>query len=308
MTIHTYKFALLVILLAISNPAASQDAPQIEPGYATEGRPGFVSYPSTGNLPWERINIPNVPSGLQAKVLSRDDKRGGVALMASLPIGWNHETRGYHNANTEIFVLDGDMQIGDQKLTRYSYTFIPAGTTHGPVTTRHGAVFLLWFDKTPDFVPSGDDKPGARTYAAVRDWNYYHAPFDSVNFPIYRKGSPIPGVRLKLLRNDPDTGEMTWITHSMASSRRGSLWEVHPTFEEYFLLERSGEFTSGECLSEGPVPIRYEERGYWWRPAGVGHIGPISISTGYGLSLVRTGGPLWADYVTDCSYSEEGRG
>lgn len=299
------KLGLFTLMLAVSTPVVSQQAPIIQPGYATEGRPGFVDYPSVENLQWERFEVPNWPDGLQAKVLSRDEKRGGVSLMASLPIGWQNAIKGYNKANTEIFVLDGDLQIGDQKLTKYSYTFIPAGTSHGPMATRHGTVFLLWFNQTPNFVPSEENQPGARVYAAVTDWNYYRKPFDSDNFPVYRKGPPIPGLRLKLLRKDPDTGEMTWITHGMVSSRGGFLWEVHPTFEEYFLLERSGEMVVGECLSEGPIGKRYRERGYWWRPAGVGHIGPISRSTGYGLSIVRTGGPLWADYFTDCSYKHK---
>lgn len=298
------KGGFVTLLFMYATSVAGEQVPQIEPGYATDGRPGFVSHETTENLRWERIEIPNFPISLQAKVLSRDEKRGGLSLMASLPIAWSTATVGYNNADTEIFLLDGDLQIGDQKLTRYSYTFIPAGKAHGPMSTRQGSVFLVWFNKSPAFVRSKTNSPTARTHAEVRDWNYYQQPFDTTNFPVYREGPPIPGLRLKLLRNDPDTGEMTWITHGMASSRGGASWEVHPTFEEYFLLERSGEMVVGECLPEGPVGKRYESRGYWWRPGGVGHLGPITRSTGYGLSLVRTGGPLWADYYSSCSYDE----
>lgn len=299
------KLIASIIVLTSTSQVAAQQPPTIQPGYATDGRPGWVDHPSIEPLRWERFDIPNTPSGMQVKVLSRDEKRGALSLLASLPINWKQEFSGYNEADTEIFLLDGDLQIGDQHLTTYSYTFIPAGSLQGPIVTRHGAVYVLWFNQTPRFVRSTKDKAGARTHAMVRDWNYYRVPFDSINFPVYRKGSPIPGLRLKLLRNDPDTGEMTWITHGMASTRGGSLWEVHPTFEEYFLLERSGEMVVGECLPEGPVGKRYDERGYWFRPAGVGHLGPITRSTGYGLSLVRTGGPLWADYYTDCSYKEK---
>ena len=42
-----------------------------------------------------------------------------------------------------------------------------------------------------------------------------------------------------------------------------------------------------------------------FRPADIGHMGGISRSSGYGISLVRTGGPLWAYYYTDCSYAQQ---
>jgi hypothetical protein len=299
-------FATLLLtslaLLAGTSFAAEPTPPTIPPGYATEGRPGWVDFPSTEPLPWERFQIPNGAAGLQVKVLSRDQKIGSMSLMASVPVGWSQNYSAYNEADTEIFLLDGNLTIGDQKLTKYSYTFIPAGVVHGPITSTHGAVYLVFYNRNPSLVRANRNKAGARAHALVRDWNYYRVPFDSVNFPVYRKGAPIPGLRLKLLRKDPDTGEMTWITHGMQSSRGGSLWEVHPTFEEYYLLERSGEMVVGECLPDGAVGKRYGARGYWFRPAGVGHLGPFSYSTGYGLSLVRTGGPLWADYYTDCSY------
>jgi Domain of unknown function (DUF4437) len=296
---------LLIVLLALwESTVGAQEPPKITPGYATEGRPGFVDIYSVELVPWQRLDIAGLPKGLQAKMLSRDAKRGAVSLLTYLPIGWKHE-KGYHNADEEIFLVEGDLTIGDQKLTKYSYTFIPAGMAHGPVSTRQGAVLVHWFNKTPDFIISDKDMPGARVHAAVRDWNYYKNPWDTANFPVYRKGPPIPGLHVKLLRRDPDTGEMTWMTSSIASTRPGYLWEVHPTFEEYFLVERSGEMVVGECLPEGPVGKKYGDRGYWFRPAGVGHLGPISHSTGYGISLVRSGGPLWADYYTDCSYKQK---
>ncbi len=296
----------LVLMFALSGGTFlwAQNAPEISSDYATEGRPGFVYVESTETLPWRGLVIPGMPGGMMAKNMSRDETRGGVALLNYLPIRWHHDERGYHNSDEEIFLLEGDLTIGDQQLTKYSYTFIPEGVVHGPVSTRQGAVFVRWFNKTPDFIVSQSDKTGARAYAGVRDWNYYKTPWDSINFPAYRKGPPIPGIKLKLLRNDPDTGEMTWISFSSGGRRNGSLWEVHPTFEEYFLLELSDERVVGECLPEGPVGLDYKARGYWWRPAGVGHLGPLSTSSGYSLSLVRTGGALWADYFTDCSYRQ----
>jgi len=246
-----------------------------------------------------------MPLGSEAKLLSQDDKLGALSLLSYLPIGSRTEARGYRNADEEIFLLEGDLTIGDQQMTKYSYAFIPAGVVRGPSSTRQGAVFLQWFNKTPDFVESDRDKLGARGYAAVKDWNFFERPWSTDTFPVYRKGPPITGIRLKLLRHDPDTSEMTWISFSVGggpASWAGSLWEMHPTFEEYYLIEMTKELTVGECLPGGPTPVTFGPRGYWFRPAGIGHIGPLRRLEGYGLFIVRTGGPLWADYYNDCTY------
>jgi Domain of unknown function (DUF4437) len=296
---------LSLVLVCATSAAIAQEAPQIKPGYATEGRPGFVESYDSESLPWQRLEIDGLPSGMQARILSQDQKRGGLALVTYLPIGWKNEAKGYQNADEEIFLLEGDLTIGEQQMTKYSYAFIPAGMVRGAESTRQGAVMVQWFNQKPGFVRSEKDKPGARVHAAVLDWNFFSKPWDTATFPVYRKGPPIPGAHLKLLRRDPDTGEMTWINSNIYSTRPSNLWEVHPTFEEYFLLERSAEMVIGECLPGGAVTKRYGARGYWWRPAGIGHLGPMYQSQGYAISLVRSGGPLWADYYTDCSYKQK---
>jgi len=303
---RTTFLAVPTLLLVFA--ASAQQPPDVAPGYATDGRPGFVYVETAEGLRWEPIEIDGMPSGMSAKILSRDQQRGGVALLSRRSADWRHDQRGYHSSDEEIFLLEGDLSIGDQELTRYSYAFFPAGVVHGPVSTRKGAVFLHWFKAKPDFVAAARDIPGARAHATVRDWNFFEQPWEAENFPIYRKGPLMTGIRKKLLRRDPDTGEMTWITHSVGGGPGGfgapvTLYETHPTFEEYFLLELSAERRLAECLPEGLTELRYQEHGYWWRPAGVGHAGlPFS---GESLSLVRTGDVLWADYFTDCSYQQQ---
>ena len=299
----------LTLALVVTNASivVAQEAPKIKPGYATDGRPGFVAHYTVEDLKWKRFEIPGMPAGLAAKMLSRDDRRGSLSVMINYPNGYKN-VAGYNEADQELFVLEGDLTIGDQKLTKYSYTFIPAGMAQGPISTRQGAVVLSFFNTPPRHVASDKNKAGARVHALIRDWNFYRTPWNTAAMPTYRKGPPLPGLRLKLLRHDKDTGEMTWMTFGVGGGPGGSgagLWEVHPTFEEYFLLERSGEQTVGECLPNGPTPLSYGNRGYWFRPADVGHLGGISRSTGYGISIVRTGGPLWAYYYTDCTYSQQ---
>jgi hypothetical protein len=305
------------IIAALVAPVFAQEPPPPpKPGYEMEGRPGFViHYDPESSIPWESFDVRGMPSGLQRRVLSRSPSMGAVTQFTYVPAGWSHPA-GYHNVDEEIIVLEGDLSIvdvtGEEKLTTYSYTFLPAGVMHGPMSSRRGAVLLHWWKGVPDFVASRNDRKGARAHARVRDVNHFENPwYVGPPFPAYRVGGNFPGAVHKLLRLDPDTGEMTWMTFgasipapSRSAGNFGGGYEVHPSFEEYFFPEKSGDTVIGECLEQGLTQIRYGDRSYWWRPGGVGHGGPTGFGDGkpsYNISIVRTGTRLWADYVTDCS-------
>jgi hypothetical protein len=242
---------------------------------------------------------------------------GAVSQITYVPAGW-HEPVGYDQVDSEFFVLEGDLSIGDgpgaEHLTKYSYSYIPAGVARGPIRSRQGAVLLQWLKGPPGFVPSKSNKPGARTYARVRDWNQFNTPwYIGKPFPDYRSGGNFPGAIHKQLRLDPDTGEMTWMTFGASipapagkgTSNFGGGYEVHPSFEEYFFPEKSDDTVIGECLEQGETPVTYGNHTYWWRPGGVAHGGSLSRGSqkpAYSISIVRTGTRLWATYVTDCTY------
>jgi hypothetical protein len=300
--------------------SAQQRPPPPDPGYAVEGRPGFViKYNPDSSGWWEPFDIEGMPRGMQKKILSKSPSMGALTLLTYIPEGWSHAS-GYHSVDEEIFVLEGDLRIsdyrGEQTLSKYSYTYFPAGMAHGPLTSRQGAVLLQWYKGVPDFVASASHKPGTRLYAQVRNWNHFEQPwYTGGPFPEYRVGGNIPGAIHKLVRQDPDTGEMTWLTFGTsipAPSRSAGIfgggYERHDSFEEYYFLEKAADSFIGECLEQGLTQIRYGNRSYWWRPGGVGHGGPTSHGQNrpdYSIALVRTGARLWADYFTDCSYDTQ---
>ncbi|MEX2123979.1 MAG: DUF4437 domain-containing protein [Woeseia sp.] len=300
--------------------SAQEPPPPPKPGYEMEGRPGFVvHYEPESSIAWEAFDAEGMPSGLKRRLLSRSPSMGAVTQITYIPDGWRHPS-GYHNADEELFVMEGDLTIeddsGTRELTRYSYTFLPAGMAHGPMYSRQGAVIMHWFKGEPDFVPSERHRHGARVHAAVRKWNHFDSPwYIGDPFPAYRVGGNFPGAVHKLLRQDPDTGENTWMTFNASipaiSSGVGNFgggYEVHPSFEEYYFLEKSGDTVIGECLEQGLTQVTYSDRSYWWRPGGIGHGGATSHGDGianYNIALVRTGTRLWADYFTDCSYDTQ---
>lgn len=101
------------------------------------------------------------------------------------------------------------------------------------------------------------------------------APWDRVpNDPEYAD----TGMRLKILRNDEDVGDSTFLitipVHWHPEGWEGPQ-ERHDCVEEMYLL-------SGDLISPRGVMRR---GGYFWRPPGIRH-GPFGSHTG-GVALVR---------------------
>lgn len=260
----------------------------------------FVGWVQPAKLYWRPLLIKGLPRA-EFKLLSIDDSSGARTLITRLPAGWKHPM-GYHNTNEEIFLLSGDLTIGGKKMSKYSYAYYPAGYAHGPAFSENGATLLDWWDTEPDFVSAAQSRPGTRIDEVVEGWNFYEKPWTKPeDFPKFATFPPPPDGRLKLMRHDRVTGQMTWMNWPPPSRSRppGRRWEVHPSFEEAMLLE--GDLTYGECLAEGEVVGTYTAGGYFFRPAGILHGGPSARSNSYSLFIFRSGKTLWADYFDECN-------
>lgn len=262
---------------------------------ATEdGGRGFVGFIHERALTWRPFEIHGIPSGIEVKLLSRDAWTGAVSMLARYPAGWGREQTGYHMSDEEVFILEGDLKIGQKTLTERCYTYIPAGLAHGPVSTNQGCVALQFFSGEPDFVPSKESKTEARVREFVEYKNFYEEPWvPSVELGFGR----LPGIFMKILRQDKETGAMTWIAGSLAG-RPPRKWEAHATWEEAYCLE--GEFRLAECLPGG-IKIGDLSRGsYFFRPAGIRHVGPLSGTSTYVLWFFRTPAKLQTEYFDEC--------
>jgi quercetin dioxygenase-like cupin family protein len=296
---------IVLLVWLVSGVAIGQVMPQEEiqsKDRSKDGTEGFVGWVESGNLAWQRQSISGVPD-FEGKLLSLDHKTGARSQLTRLPAGWSHPP-GYHRTNEEILVLAGDLTIGGKRMTKYSYAYYPAGYAHGAVTTKYGATLLHFWDAKPDFVPAKESLSTTRTDEVVEDWNFYDQPWTTpekfgkwADFP-----SP-PSIRLKLLRKDKKTGQMTWINWynpGYMDTVGDKPWEVHPSWEEFLLLE--GDLTFSECLpGVGAKKTTYRDGGYFWRPKGIRHVGPGMFSTGHLLFLHRSGTPIWADYYAQCN-------
>lgn len=280
----------ITCLLVGSGAPAWQPPATSDPALVGDGR-GCVLFVHEQELRWEPFRIPGTPGGLQVKVLSQDARTGAVSLLASYPAGWRQTEKGYHSGAEEVFVLEGELTIGQHTLTGRCYSYIPAGMSHGPISTRHGCLALWFFDRAPDFVAAAHSKPGTRADSFVAFKSYSDENWSSGTL---RPANQIPPPLLvKMLRTDPQTGARTWIAGILTGHPRYQ-WESHPTWEEAYLLE--GAYAMGECLPEGLKVGVYGPGGYFFRPAHIAHGGPRSGPQGYAIWFMRTPAPLAVTY------------
>lgn len=248
----------------------------------------FIEFVQVQNLPWRQGLPEGHRAGVESRVLSFDDDSGASSLLVRYPAGFSAPDPFTLNVDEELFVLDGDLTIGDRAYGIKSYAHLPAGHRRTSMSSRDGAVALTFLSGAADVrTPGGTGESGhahedvdtARLVeyvdAFAGDWGGNFHP----KFP--------PGAGRKFLRRDPHDGEETWILGTMPL-RSGRRPEKHPVVEEMYLL-------SGELV--GPLG-RMQAGAYFWRPPEEWH-GPFGSPTG-NLMLFRTkGGPLSTVYTED---------
>jgi len=282
---------------------------------AARKKMAFVGWVQPEELGWQQFAIAGLPDA-EYKLLSLDPVSGARSQLTRVPAGWKRP-QGYHRSGREIFLLSGDLTIGDDRMTKYSYAYYPAGYAQPEAHSEHGAEFLDWWEGEPDFVVSENSLPGARSNEVVTRWNFYEQPWtEAKDFPHWAKYPPPPGMLLKLMRMDKVTGAMTWLNAGLSKSvspdayidwgkKVGGNWEVHPSWEEGIIIQ--GDLTFGECLpGEGEVLGTYTEGGYFFRPAGIRHVGPKMHTNSFAWVIQRTGNSIWADYYPTCNESPTG--
>ena len=96
----------------------------------------------TDKMEWEESDT--YPKGTMVKTL-RDD--GEVrSLLLKLPAGFHLDPH-THTTNEQHFILEGGYQTGGWDFGPGTYHFLPAHHTHGPYTSRDGAVVLVIWEK-----------------------------------------------------------------------------------------------------------------------------------------------------------------
>jgi quercetin dioxygenase-like cupin family protein len=186
--------------------------------------------------------------GTRAQPLFVDDRHGLSSLLLTLPADWDWNAGGAPGKSIEVYVLEGEIRLGDLALQPGNYAYLPPGSTTLPMSTDAGARLLYFLD---DAAPQAVIRTPLFMSREVVPWQ------------------PLPGaaddsVQRKVLRFDPGSGATTALI-SFAPGARGP-WRASSAPMEGFLL--SGDFRVSVCVAGEALTGEYQPGGYFRRPAG----------------------------------------
>jgi hypothetical protein len=232
-------------------------------------------------LPAEEAYVPllvegHVP-GIAIRVLSRDEADGAITAVVRVPAGWRHGA-GALACAVDLFVLEGDLTIGDARLGRHWYSYRPAGYPNGAVSSEGGATLLAM-----TYGPFAlTDRPTASSDA-----------IEALDVEAMPWGQPMTdkvdiGLFSKTLRRDPVTGERLFILRTNQALGDPRI-EWHDVVEEIYGLV-------GTVVMDAPrgrFPLGPGD--YCYRPPKIPH-GPFQTS-GESMALYRVSATLVNHYV-----------
>jgi hypothetical protein len=223
--------------------------------------------------------------GVPARQLSRDPADGACSLIIHYPPGWSIAEQAL-DADEELFVLDGAIELDGRVLGVHGYAHLPRGYVRTRMASAAGARVLTFFSAEPE--PCGPQRFDPQRLVPSLDSRRMRG----VTGPRKHMGSEgfrHEGTVHKLLFDDPLTGDKTWLA-GLGPYWHSDLIETHPVCEEEFALSGDVHLPSG-IMREGA---------YFWRPAGVPH-GPFG-TTGGTLHLCRgKGGRFSTGFTTSAT-------
>ena len=129
----------------IAAPPPDDDAP---PSVGNGGRENAEAERielDTERMAWSYSTIPGPPDGHVHKILRRDPRTGGMTVMLSTVPHREYPALEFHDCVEEYYVIEGEVWLGNSGLMRAgSYFWRPPFITHGPFSSRTGAVSVVW--------------------------------------------------------------------------------------------------------------------------------------------------------------------
>lgn len=215
--------------------------------------------------------------GTRAKILVADASSRRSSMILQLPPDYSFSTGGIPDKTLEIYVLEGEVTLGEFELGPGGYAFLPSRSMGASMKSRSGALMLYFLD---DVHPGAVIQTPIISDSKLIAW----ATPDSVDEF---------GMATKELRYDPGSGARTWLYRIEPGAIQS--WQHASTVEEGFLV--SGLYQHAECRDGIAVPGEYAKGGYYLRPADAVNGGPSSVALETSIWLVRV--PEAASYSRD---------
>ena len=212
--------------------------------------------------------VPEGPfAGLERRLLSEDADSGASTALVGVPAGQRVELGGQERP-LELFALSGKGELAGRPLRAGTYAYIPSRSGETVLAVDSEALMLSMAE---------EHRPGNGDVLVVDT--------ESLRWQDRSIAAVPPGLTIKRLRVDDETGERTWLAACVPGWCEDRA-EVHPTVEEAFLIRgdtllgERGEMTAG-C--------------YFWRPPFVRH-GPMTTRDGCLVFFRTKGGGLEVEY------------
>lgn len=262
--------------------------------------------------------------GIRQRTISLNSDTGGGHMVVEIPPGWSNP-RGYCSATQDIYILEGDLTHGDEKMISGCYAYIPDGVAYGPLSSDKGCKALVFYGAPYDFTRSEDHRAGADVDRHRPNEKTWDIPWEDPMKQMVEKstymdeetGEPTrpAGCFVKILRWDKDPEEQIALV-SQAPGFIDPGTEVHPHNECLYLI-------AGDCYigytydtknkDDKKVGIVLTKDHYLSRPPGIYH-GPVTTHSGvYWITYMSDGYhgifndvPEWRDmtesYFEDAAY------
>jgi len=206
--------------------------------------------------------------GTRAKVLSGDSQSRRGSMLLQLPADWSFGTGAALDKTLELYLLEGDLTLGDFPLEPGGYAYLPSGSLGTKMSSRSGALLLYFLD---DVHPDAVIQTPIINNSNLLEWQSEWDQVDSF------------GIATKELRLDPGSGARTWL--QMIEPGAVQDWRNATTVQEGYLV--SGQYHHVECISGQAVGGEYTKGGYFLRPAGAVNGGPDTAATESTVWLMR---------------------
>lgn len=230
---------------------------------------------------WHPGEFPESEGRAAQRNLSLDEEDGSASMRVDFLSDWGRPA-GWHHADAEYYVLEGEIEIEGRTLGRGGYIQAPKGVVMPWMKAREGTR-ILHYREYGDWGFEAADKSRKGSSGELTVLDTEAIPWAAVDKP-----GPKPGLFIKMLHQDPETGfysrliwaEPGWDDHRLAH---------HPCYEEAYTIAGGMEYNFG----------RLDPGTYFFRPARIKHGHFISEEPDGATWLIRSDGELINWYTTN---------
>lgn len=246
------------------------------------------------DLIWHPAEFQHATGSAEQRNLSYDEEDGSASLKVRFTSDWSRPA-GVHAAETEWFVLSGRITLGENELGPEGYWTAPAGVWTPPLRVEAGTEILLFREHGGwQFEPADEDREFVRPDQELVVRDTAAMPWidvkDGSPMRFDLGGTPVPGLYIKLLHRDEQTGFYTRLIKAKPGWREVPLAH-HPCSEEAYCLDGGFEYNFGSMWPGT----------YFWRPAFIRH-GDFTADAERGCTwIIRSDADLVDWYTEDAT-------